>query len=328
MFAAVWDGASLQQPSQERRREAEKEEQSWLVTGCTRVAHPLRPVAHDQCAMARHDVLPHRSVRVRTASQGKANPAGCARSEESASHRGVSSICCWRTSPSTSPGTEVPPPRRAAPAPFRSWRPAREGRCSSSFWRSGSAATRRGGSSTPSPVRVAPSGASRRWVPPSSTGLSASGPWNSSPIMRRAAGHRAIPNPGSPRSWAGPAGPSRSRWPARSWWEAASHWRHGGSSTATSKHLALERLSRPWRKAVKVLGGFGDLARGSLLALFGVYLIEAAVTSDPAQAKSVDQTLRTLVHHPFGALAIGAIALGLLSFGIYSFFDARLRRFS
>jgi hypothetical protein len=94
------------------------------------------------------------------------------------------------------------------------------------------------------------------------------------------------------------------------------------------KHLALERLSLPWRKAVKVLGGFGDLARGSLLALFGVYLIEAAVTSDPAQAKSIDQTLRTLVHDPFGALAIGAIALGLLSFGIYSFFDARLRRFS
>ena len=94
------------------------------------------------------------------------------------------------------------------------------------------------------------------------------------------------------------------------------------------KHLALERLSRPWQKAVKVLGGFGDLARGSLLALIGAYLIEAAATSDPARAKSIDQTLRTLVHHPFGALAIGAIALGLLSFGIYSFFDARLRRLS
>jgi Domain of Unknown Function (DUF1206) len=95
-----------------------------------------------------------------------------------------------------------------------------------------------------------------------------------------------------------------------------------------AKHLALERLSNPWRKAVKVLGGFGDLARGSLLALFGVYLMEAAVTANPAQAKSVDQTLRTVVHHPFGALAIGTIALGPLSFGIYSFFDARLRRFS
>jgi hypothetical protein len=92
------------------------------------------------------------------------------------------------------------------------------------------------------------------------------------------------------------------------------------------KNLALERLSGPWRTAVRVLGGFGDLARGSLLALFGVYLIDAAVTSNPSQAKSVDQTLRTLVHHSFGALAIGVIALGLATYGVYSFFDARLRR--
>ena len=92
------------------------------------------------------------------------------------------------------------------------------------------------------------------------------------------------------------------------------------------KNLAFERLTRPWRTAVKIFGGFGDLARGSLLILVGIYLIEAAVTSNPTQAKSVDQSLRDLVHHPFGALAIGAIALGLFSFGIYSFFDARLRR--
>jgi len=93
------------------------------------------------------------------------------------------------------------------------------------------------------------------------------------------------------------------------------------------KNLALERVSPPWRTAAKVLGGLGDLARGALIALFGVYLIEAAATSNPAEAKSVDQALRALVHHPFGALAIGAVALGLLCFGIFSFFDARLRRF-
>ena len=75
-----------------------------------------------------------------------------------------------------------------------------------------------------------------------------------------------------------------------------------------------------------MLGGLGDLARGSLLVLVGVYLVEAAVTADPARAKSVDEALRTLVHHPFGAVAIGAIALGLLAFGLFSFFDARLRR--
>jgi hypothetical protein len=92
------------------------------------------------------------------------------------------------------------------------------------------------------------------------------------------------------------------------------------------KTLALERLSQRWQTAVKVLGGLGDLARGCLLSLLGVYLIEAAVTANPAQAKSVDQALRALVHRPFGALAIGAIALGLLSFGMFSLIEARLRR--
>jgi len=92
------------------------------------------------------------------------------------------------------------------------------------------------------------------------------------------------------------------------------------------KSLALERVSPRRRTVIKVLGAFGDLARGCLIALFGVYLVEAAVTADPAQAKGVDQALRALVHHPFGAVAIGAIALGLLSFGLFSFFDARLRR--
>lgn len=92
------------------------------------------------------------------------------------------------------------------------------------------------------------------------------------------------------------------------------------------KNLDLERVSRPWQRAIRILGGFGDLARGSLIALFGVYLIAAGVTSNPAQAKSVDQTLRALVHHQFGALAIEVIALGLFAFGVFSFFEGRLRR--
>ena len=92
------------------------------------------------------------------------------------------------------------------------------------------------------------------------------------------------------------------------------------------KNLALERVSRPWQTLAKFCGATGDLARGSLIALFGIYLIAAALTSNPAQAKSVDETLRDLVHHPFGAVAIGAIAVGLLFYGLFSSFDARLRR--
>ena len=92
------------------------------------------------------------------------------------------------------------------------------------------------------------------------------------------------------------------------------------------KNLALERVSRPWQTLVKFFGASGDLARGSLIALFGIYLIAAALTSNPAQAKSIDETLRDLVHHPFGAVGIGAMAVGLLFYGLFSLFDARFRR--
>ncbi len=93
-----------------------------------------------------------------------------------------------------------------------------------------------------------------------------------------------------------------------------------------SKSLALERLSRGWRRTVRTLGSLGDLARGFLLALVGVYLISTAATGNPSQVKGLDQALKALVHRSYGVIVIGSVALGLLFFGLYSFFDARLRR--
>ena len=93
-----------------------------------------------------------------------------------------------------------------------------------------------------------------------------------------------------------------------------------------SKSLAIGRLSRGWQRTVRALGATGDLSRGFLLALVGSYLIGTAATGNPSQAKGVDQALKALVHHSYGAVLIGFVALGLLFFGIFSFFDARLRR--
>ncbi len=92
------------------------------------------------------------------------------------------------------------------------------------------------------------------------------------------------------------------------------------------KDLALERIGRKTQHLVKVLVGMGDAARGFLVILVGIYFIKAGAASNPTQAKSVDESLKALVHHSYGALAIGLVALGLLFFAFYSFFDARLRR--
>lgn len=93
-----------------------------------------------------------------------------------------------------------------------------------------------------------------------------------------------------------------------------------------TKNLALERLDRGWRRTVRALGALGDLARGFLLALVGTYMVGTATSDNPAQVRGVDQALKALVHHSYGAIVIGSVALGLLCFGVYSFFDARLRR--
>lgn len=93
-----------------------------------------------------------------------------------------------------------------------------------------------------------------------------------------------------------------------------------------AKSLAMERVSRGWRRIVRTLGALGDMARGFLMALVGAYLIGTAATNNSLQAKGIDQALKSLVHHSYGALLIGAVALGLLCFGLYSFCEARLRR--
>ena len=93
-----------------------------------------------------------------------------------------------------------------------------------------------------------------------------------------------------------------------------------------SKSLAMERVSRGWQRTIQSLGGLGNVARGFLIALVGSYLIDTAASGDPLQAKGLDQALKALIRHSYGAVLIGAVALGLLCFGLYSFCEARLRR--
>lgn len=93
-----------------------------------------------------------------------------------------------------------------------------------------------------------------------------------------------------------------------------------------SKDLALERVSRGLRRTIRSLGTSGDLTRGLLLALVGAYLIGTAASGNPSQAKGIDQALKALVRHSYGAILVGFVAMGLFCFAIYSFFEARYRR--
>lgn len=93
-----------------------------------------------------------------------------------------------------------------------------------------------------------------------------------------------------------------------------------------AKNLETGSLSAAARRRVLLLGTIGNAARGVIAVGAGVFLIDAAVKFDPAQARGVDGTLRALASAPLGPVILVATAAGLASFGAYSFCEARWRR--
>lgn len=65
-----------------------------------------------------------------------------------------------------------------------------------------------------------------------------------------------------------------------------------GAGENLNEHVTGERVSRPWQTAIRILGGFGDLARGSLVVLFGVYSMAAGcdVESSSSEERRPDIT--------------------------------------
>jgi Domain of Unknown Function (DUF1206) len=92
------------------------------------------------------------------------------------------------------------------------------------------------------------------------------------------------------------------------------------------KNLQTSRLSRRTRRIVERLGMIGTAARGVVIGLAGILVIDAAVTFKPSEAGGIDKALLTLRNQPFGEFLLVIAALGLITFGIYGLCEARWRR--
>lgn len=99
-----------------------------------------------------------------------------------------------------------------------------------------------------------------------------------------------------------------------------------GVERGFAKNLRIGALSPKARRGVLWLGTAGNVARGVVFGGAGVFLIDAAVTFDPARARGVDGTLRALAAAPAGPVILALMAAGLAAFGCYSFCEARWRR--
>ncbi|MGH7128563.1 MAG: DUF1206 domain-containing protein, partial [Planctomycetaceae bacterium] len=74
------------------------------------------------------------------------------------------------------------------------------------------------------------------------------------------------------------------------------------------------------------LGQFGLAARGVAFTIIGIFLVKAAVQSDPSEAKGLGEAVSTLREQPYGPWLMGLVALGFVAYGIYCFSRARYRR--
>jgi len=92
------------------------------------------------------------------------------------------------------------------------------------------------------------------------------------------------------------------------------------------KYLRTSQMSPTTRRAVRMLGTIGTVARGLVVALAGILVIDAAITHSPAESRGIDKALLTLRNEPFGPVLLGLAALGLIVFGVYGLCEARWRR--
>jgi hypothetical protein len=73
-------------------------------------------------------------------------------------------------------------------------------------------------------------------------------------------------------------------------------------------------------------GRLGYATRGVVFGVIGVFLVQAALQTDPDQARGLGGALETLPSQPFGPYVLGAVALGLVAYGVFMFVTARYRR--
>lgn len=80
------------------------------------------------------------------------------------------------------------------------------------------------------------------------------------------------------------------------------------------------------RRSVELLAVTGHVAKGIALAVLGVLVVVAAVTSDPKQAAGLDRAFDAIAALPFGEVLILIVGVGFIAYGVYCGFRARLAR--
>jgi hypothetical protein len=90
--------------------------------------------------------------------------------------------------------------------------------------------------------------------------------------------------------------------------------------------LDLSSLGARSRRWVVTMSRAGIASRAVVGMITGTFLLVAAVTSDPEQAKGFGASLSLVRQAPFGGALFAIVALGLTAFAFYQLIEARYRR--
>jgi uncharacterized protein DUF1206 len=91
--------------------------------------------------------------------------------------------------------------------------------------------------------------------------------------------------------------------------------------------LELARAAPGFRRGVAVVGAVGFVAQGTLFALMGISVVQAALAGDPREASGTGGALAALARAPHGTYLLLVFAAGLLAYALYAGIEAAARRF-
>jgi hypothetical protein len=93
------------------------------------------------------------------------------------------------------------------------------------------------------------------------------------------------------------------------------------------RDLVLDDFRPTVCRALSLVVRFGLIVQGALMLSVGMFMVRAALTGEPGQARGPAGVIRHWTEIPHGELLLGVFALGLLAVAASCFFDAMWRRF-
>jgi hypothetical protein len=105
----------------------------------------------------------------------------------------------------------------------------------------------------------------------------------------------------------------------------AAYFAYRGVAQRFRDRLDTSEMGSVVGRVVDAVGTLGMAARGMVVAVLGILVLQAAAHHDPGQATGIDGALRRLAQQRYGQALLTVTALGILAFGLYSFAEARYR---